>query len=138
MITRERKNQLNREWHHRHRDENLRKMKEYQEKLPPWSYFLKNSITRAKKKGLEHDLTEEWFADNWTGKCQLTGIPFVKNYKVGPSPLSASVDRIDNSKGYTQDNCRLILNGLNSLKGQGSDDLMYVIAAALVSSKSAG
>lgn len=42
------------------------------------------------------------------------------------------MDRIDSSKGYTQDNCRFILFAVNSFKGVGTDALMLEIAQALL------
>jgi hypothetical protein len=64
-------------------------------------------------------------------KCAETNIPFVimdKQYKVGErnalginSLLLPSIDRIDNNKGYTMDNIRIVTNGYNNLKNIHSD-----------------
>lgn len=68
-------------------------------------------------------------AQQW--KCAETNIPFVimdKQYKVeqrielGINSLNLpSVDRIDNNKGYTIDNIRIVTNGYNNLKNVHSD-----------------
>lgn len=100
----------------------------------PWKYLLQSRRLDAKNRGLEYTLTNEWAEARWTGKCELTGIPFLKQRTGrGPMPFSPSIDRIDQTKGYTQDNSRFLLWGLNALRGNGTDDDMYVIARALVS-----
>jgi hypothetical protein len=47
---------------------------------------------------------------------------------MGPQPFSASLDKIEPSKGYTKNNSRFILWGCNALKGVGADEDMYAIA----------
>ena len=68
--------------------------------------------------------TQQW-------KCAETNIPFVimdKQYKVeqrnalGINSLNLpSIDRIDNNRGYTMDNIRIVTNGYNNLKNIHSD-----------------
>lgn len=45
------------------------------------------------------------------GRCIITGIPFAyeRNHKFSPSP-----DRLDNTKGYVDDNVRMIITPLNT------------------------
>ena len=50
-------------------------------------------------------------------------------------PFTLSLDRIDSSKGYTKDNCRFILLGINMLRGMGTDSEMYTIAEALLNNR---
>lgn len=86
---------------------------------------------RALKKFIKFDLTEDWAKARWTGKCELTGAPFdVANGR--PTAFSASLDRIDGSKGYTQDNCRFILWSINRFKSDYDDATMMRIARLLV------
>jgi hypothetical protein len=92
-----------------------------------WACF-----SRAKKKGLEMSLTQEWIAARYKKGCAVTGIPFADGGTVGNSTKSASIDRIDNSKGYTQGNCRLVLYSVNMFKGTMTDVDMREIAAAIV------
>jgi len=47
--------------------------------------------------------------------CPILGIP-IKHNTTGLQPDSPSIDRIDNSKGYTKDNIRVISNRANILK----------------------
>ncbi|MDE2097098.1 MAG: hypothetical protein KGL39_07620 [Patescibacteria group bacterium] len=96
----------------------------------PWHQSLLNARNRAAKKGYEFDLTREWAAATWTGFCAVSGLPFVFG-KQRRFPFSPSIDRIDSSRGYTQDNCRFVLFAVNSLKGNGTDEEMVKIAHAI-------
>lgn len=72
---------------------------------------------RAKKKGLEFNLTKEDLVIPEI--CPILEVPFVygtsKNYDYSPS-----LDRIDNSKGYTKDNVWIISNKANRMKNSSS------------------
>lgn len=86
--------------------------------------------SRAKRNGVEFNLPEDWKAEVTT--CELCGLPFVYN-----DPMyAASIDRIDNALGYTPDNCRLILRGLNVFKNKHADETMMTVARALVETQS--
>jgi hypothetical protein len=92
---------------------------------------------RAKKvrKGIDYcDITyESMYAlmETQQWKCAETNIPFVimdKQYKVEQkkalginSLLLPSIDRIDNNRGYTMDNIRIVTSGYNNLKNIHSD-----------------
>ncbi len=97
----------------------------------PWLGPLIGARHRALKKGFAFDLTHEWAERNWTGKCAVSGLPFVfgttRSY-----PFSPSIDRKDSSLGYIQGNCRFVLFSINSFKGIGSDEDMLFTARALV------
>ena len=49
----------------------------------------------------------------------------------GTNGFSASIDRIDAKKGYTKDNCRLILQAENMFKGTLCDADVLMIAGAI-------
>lgn len=101
----------------------------------PFRSIFKNAQRRAKKLGWEFDLTMEWVKERYTGFCELSGLPFEIGV-VHPTSFSPSLDRKDSRKGYTQDNCRFILFGINCLRGKAIDDTnIYKIAKALVSTK---
>jgi hypothetical protein len=76
--------------------------------------ILKQALLRTEKKGLPPcTLTEEWI--QWQldiGTCEISGIPF--NTKDSKRTWdSPSLDRIDSTKGYSPENCRMILWCLN-------------------------
>ena len=61
------------------------------------------------------------------GECALTGVPLTFNrYSANKhrwlNPTNCSVDRIDNSKPYSQDNVRLVACIVNIMRGSLSDD----------------
>ncbi len=82
-------------------------------------------------RNLPFTLTDEWARARWTGKCELTGIPFVVEGKHGKF-FSPSLDRIDPKLGYVDGNCRFILFAVNTLKGVGTDEDMMLVARGLV------
>ena len=104
--------------------------------ISPWFKLLASARARAKKYKLPFDLTEEWAKSRWTGECELTHIPFRTDQRgSGPKNFAASIDQIAARKGYTQDNCRFVLWAVNALKHDGTDEDMYLVAAALMDAK---
>ena len=67
---------------------------------------------RERKTPVPFDLTIEWALERWTGRCEITGLPFEVRKVGGPNPFSPSIDRIIADKGSTQDNCRFVLFGI--------------------------
>jgi hypothetical protein len=111
-----------REWHRRTRQNS------------PAKVLLDGVKKRAKKRNLTFDLTLEWAEARWTGRCELTDIPFeLGRSKLGP--LSPSVDKIDPTKGYLKENCRIILLAINWMKSSGTDAQMYSVAEALLAKR---
>jgi hypothetical protein len=100
-------------------------------------YLLRGAKSRAVKYGRDYDLTLDWARARWTGKCELTGIEF--DWSRGTvHALSPSLDRIDSSVGYLQENCRFILQAVNAFKGAESDERMLSIARALLQGEPLG
>lgn len=102
----------------------------------PWLVSLQSAKARCKKTGGEFSLTSEWARDRWTGRCEVTNIPFIISKRPAPFLFSPSLDRKDPTKGYTPDNCRYVLHAVNALKGVGTDEQMVEIAKAIVSNNS--
>ena len=78
--------------------------------------MLKDARIRSSKNRAnttEFDLDIVWLSSRMRF-CEVSGAPFVftKRYH----PASPSIDRIDSSKGYIKDNCRVIMTGLNLAK----------------------
>lgn len=97
----------------------------------PLPFLYRAARFRAKKKSQPFDLTIEWARRRWTGRCELTGIPFETSTGAA-GPRSPSIDKIIPSIGYTMENCRFVLSAVNSLKGNGSDAEMLFVARRLV------
>lgn len=75
---------------------------------------------RAKKRCLPFDLDDGWMARTCNGRCSISGVALVTNRK--RSLYSLSLERIDHNKGYTKGNCRWVAWGLNSARGQWSEE----------------
>jgi hypothetical protein len=68
------------------------------------------------------------------GVCDLTGIPFVMDTRrlEHRNPYSPSLDRRDNTKGYTKENCRVILWALNMGFADWGQEIYLKIARSLI------
>ena len=88
--------------------------------------------SRAREKGMEFDLTEKWIAERiLRGKCESTDIPFVLD-TTDKHKFAPSVDRLDNQKGYTTDNCRVVIHQLNQARNVFHDWEMLFLAYQIV------
>ncbi len=77
--------------------------------------LIRHARTRALKKGLEFDLKYEDL--NYPDYCPVLGIKLKHGYGKGKDrENSPSIDRIDNTKGYTVDNVIIISVLANSIK----------------------
>ena len=82
---------------------------------------------RAVKKGLEFSLNIQWLRDKFDEqdqKCAMTGIQFVyvKDDRFTRQAFSPSLDRIDNDKGYTPENTRLVCAMYNYCRNVARDE----------------
>lgn len=71
-----------------------------------YTTLLHHSKERSKTKNLEFDLTSQDIIDLYdkqNGKCYWLGIDMSKDNSYY-TPNQPSIDRLDNSKGYTKDN----------------------------------
>lgn len=97
----------------RHREKNP---EYYREKIHGQTHenrMLTGAKCRAKKKGLDFDLTlSDIIVPEY---CPILGIPLVTS-KGQPTSNSPCLDRVDNSKGYTKDNVRVISHYANMRK----------------------
>ncbi len=87
-----------------------------------FSYNIKKMIeniqTRSKKTGFKNELLKEDFIV--PEFCPILNIKIIQGIIKGAGKRvdsSPSIDRIDNSKGYTKDNIRIISWRANKLKG---------------------
>jgi hypothetical protein len=65
-------------------------------------------------------------------RCALTGLPFWFDDADRFGPSCPSIDRIEPDGPYNDRNTRVVLLGVNSGRGRGSDADMYRIAGALL------
>ncbi len=84
---------------------------------------------RARRRGQEFGLDRKWLSERFT-RCSVTGIEF--SYEPN-SPFLPSIDRIDNSRGYTRDNCRVVCWIYNCARGRFTDEDVLKMASCLLS-----
>jgi len=98
------------------------KYKQTHQRTTPWvqKTLLRHSKARALKKGLEHNLTIDYIRSIWPvdNKCPVLGTEFVSS--TDNMMVCASLDRIDNTKGYIEGNVAVISWRANSLKSNAS------------------
>lgn len=76
-------------------------------------------------------LSIEWIETRLAaGKCELSGIQFDLSRNGVKGPYAPSIDRIDSSKGYSPDNCRIILWALNAAFSHWGAEVFRKIAIA--------
>ena len=76
------------------------------------------SKRRAKKKGIEFNLTKEFVKNLWNKDSKICPILNAKyQFGVRNKNFNPSLDRVDNNKGYLKKNVRLLSFKANSLKG---------------------
>ena len=106
--------------------------REYQAKYRqkhPARGLIRHAKRRAREKGLPFDLIEQEITDQiWKG-CELTGMPF--DLSPGRKWNSPSIDQIQPKKGYTKENTRVILYGLNCALGEWGVDVLKMVVAAV-------
>lgn len=64
-------------------------------------------------------------------RCALTRLAFYSLTGASYGPSRPSIDRIEHAGPYSLGNVRIVLLGVNSLRGTGSDADMYTMAKAL-------
>lgn len=94
-------------------------------------HLLKNARVRAKKRGLEFNLTLKDIIVPEV--CPLLGIPLKRgNGAGGYIPNSPSLDRKDASKGYTRDNIWVISWRANCIKYDATTKELKLILQSLI------
>lgn len=102
-----------------------------------FSEAIRGAKRRATRKGRDCDLTQDdakFLWDRCNGSCEVTGIQFdftrIKGQK--SRPFSPSIDRLDNSKGYTRDNVRVVCTSVNVAMNQWGEHVLHTIAEGLI------
>jgi hypothetical protein len=90
-----------------------------------------NARRRAEKKGIPFSLSAKWVSEALgRGYCEATGIPFNMQSGEGRSPFAPSIDRIDCSKGYTEENARVVVWAFNMACGEFGEEVLWQIVKA--------
>lgn len=89
--------------------------------------LLYTSAAGARARRLTHSLTIHSvlsLIERAGGRCELSGIPFIYGTIEGKrnNPYKPSIDRISSCFGYTVDNCRLVLLGVNLARNEFGDE----------------
>jgi len=95
--------------------------------------FFHNYKRGAQKRGLDFLITYEYAAqlfEEQSGKCALSGVDlFIKG--VSWKNRTASLDRIDSSKGYIEGNVQWIHKTINEMKNNQSDE-QFILWCTLI------
>lgn len=96
-----------------------------------------NTKRRAAKIGMDFTLTREEFLEMMAqakGQCTVSGIRF-RRINITRThmrqPYYPSIDRIDNTKGYSKENCRIVCLAVNLAMNGWGPSVLYEIAKAL-------
>jgi len=94
-------------------------------------YHYRNIKNRERSRNIEvritlEDLKEQW--DKQNGICEFTGIKLIisEYKKINTNQIySASLDRIDSSKGYIKGNIRWVSRSINHMKNDMPDEMVW-------------
>jgi hypothetical protein len=97
--------------------------------------LFRSAQRRAKKKKVACNITLDWVAARVeNGACELSGIPFelagVRN------AYQPSIHRLNNNRGYTKRNCKVVCWGLNAAISDFGEDIFASIAKRYLKAKS--
>jgi len=88
----------------------------------PLKYVAQGLQQRARKLGLECNVNTQYLKSIWTDQCPILNVPLFAGVKRGTIPELnlASVDRLDNTKGYIKGNVHFISYRVNNIKSDAS------------------
>lgn len=85
---------------------------------------------RARLKNIEFNLDYNWMCSKLKQKnCEVSNLLFDHDKGVW---YTQSIDRVNNNHGYTKDNCKIVLFGMNVGKGTSSYEDLYKISKAFI------
>ena len=114
------------------------KDKKYSESLKGIITGLYNRSKNSKQtKNMSFNLTKEFLHELFqkqNNKCKITNITFdyTKYNNKKASPFKPSIDRIDSSKGYTQDNVRLVCVIINFALNEFGEEIFRQICESYI------
>lgn len=89
---------------------------------------------RSSCRKVDFNLTKDWLLEKVSnGSCEVTGLKFDVSRPSGfrANPMFPSVDRVDNSIGYTKDNCKMVVLVYNIAKNEWGVDVINSVAKAM-------
>lgn len=104
-------------------------------------HILKNVRNRYYKKKekderfISHELDKEFLIELFNkqkGLCALSGIKMTNYLGKGRIKTNMSLDRIDNSKGYTKDNVQFVCDHINVMKNNLTTEDLLMFCKAIV------
>ena len=98
--------------------------------------LLRAAKQRCKRNKHKLEITSHWIEERITaGFCEATGLPFVLGSGEGQQPYSPSLDRRDNSQGYTEANTQVVIWMYNLAKGRWDHEDILKMAEAICSTQ---
>lgn len=125
------------QWRRRNKDARRDTEHRYYEKRESRSQKLvKAALRRSRLANVPFDLTTDWCLRKIAaGRCEVTGIEFDLVFRNNSrSPWAPSIDRIEPSRGYVQDNCRVVVWAFNAAKQEWTDAEVLQLAKSIVGS----
>ena len=106
------------------------------------TYIFIAATRGASMRNIEFDISIEDIATQWIkqhGICALSGMklfiaPSIRSHKI-KEHTTASLDRIDSSKGYTTDNIQWIHKDINIMKNNFSEDYFIGLCGKIAEHK---
>jgi archaellum component FlaC len=101
----------------------------------------KYHFRNIKKRNKEIDITIEDLKEQWDvqkGICVFTGVQLIlSSYsKIKSDPIyAASLDRINNDKGYVKGNIRWVSRSINWMKNEMDDETLHKLINLLIENK---
>jgi hypothetical protein len=104
------------------------------ENSPRFILYLNLKHALQRRPTQDNPITLNYLMDLWRyqkGECAISGVQMTWN-KGKLLPTSLSLDRIDQTQGYSIGNVRLVCFAVNTFRGRWSDDVMFEMATAIV------
>lgn len=101
-------------------------------RLSWYTGFMKSGIMR----GYDWEITPEFIDSMYQeqkGRCAYSGLPI--GWSVSGWDHTASIDRIDNQQGYTEDNVHLVHKDVNMMRGTLDNDKFLELCTLISENK---
>jgi RNase P subunit RPR2 len=98
-------------------------------------YVFTELVRKAAKRNKEFTLPKDWAFKKYEkqkGKCFYTKIEMTFGHGKGRVWSNVSIDRINNDKGYTPENCVLCCLGFNLMKTNLPLDKLFILASSFI------